>query len=84
MSATPQERQIVPPLRAVREARGMSIRETARLASLDPTFLSRVERGQDRLSVRSLERVAKALGLRELAKLLAPWVGENGDAQPPQ
>ena len=69
---------VVPPLRAVREARGMSLRELARRADLDPTFLSNVERGRERLSVRSLERVAKALGLRELTKLLAPWVGDTG------
>jgi transcriptional regulator with XRE-family HTH domain len=53
----------------------MSLREFARRADLDPTFLSNVERGRERLSVRSLERVAKALGLRELVKLLAPWTG---------
>lgn len=58
----------------------MSIREVARLAELDPTFLSNVERGRERLSLRSLERVAKALGLRELVKLLAPWVGDAEDS----
>ena len=73
-----QRPAVVPPLRAVREARGMSLRELARRADLDPTFLSNVERGRERLSVRSLERVAKALGLRELTKLLAPWVGDTG------
>ena len=73
-----QERR-VPPLRMVREARGMSLREVARKADLDPTFLSRVERGEDRLSVRSLNRVARALGLRELAKLLGPWVKDEAE-----
>jgi transcriptional regulator with XRE-family HTH domain len=73
MPATQQPR-LVPPLRAIREAHGMSLREAARRAELDPTFLSRVERGEERLSVRSLERVARVLGLRDLAKLLGPWV----------
>lgn len=80
MPATEQSRPPLeaPPLRAIREAHGMSLRELARRASLDPTFLSRVERGEERLSVRSLERVARAVGLRDLAKLLGPWV--NTDA----
>ena len=55
------------------------LRESARKADLDPTFLSRVERGEDRLSVRSLNRVARALGLRELAKLLGPWVKDEAE-----
>jgi transcriptional regulator with XRE-family HTH domain len=81
MPATEQPRPpvVLPPLRAVREARGMSIREVARRADLDPTFLSRVERGEERLSVRSLARVARVLGLRELTKLLGPWVENRGD-----
>jgi transcriptional regulator with XRE-family HTH domain len=58
----------------------MSIRELARRSQLDPTFLSRVERGEERLSVRSLARVARVLGLRELTKLLGPWVENDGSA----
>jgi transcriptional regulator with XRE-family HTH domain len=68
-------------LRAVREAQGLGLREAARRAGLDPTHLSRVERGQGRLSIESLERLARVLGLTELAKLLQPHVLglENGD-----
>lgn len=64
----------VPPLRAVREFRGMSLRELARRAQLDPTFLSRVESGQEGLSIRSLERIVRVLGEDDLANRLKPWV----------
>ena len=61
-------------LRAVREAQGLGLRETPRRADIDPTHLSRVERGTAGLSVASLERLARVLGLNELAKLLHPHV----------
>ena len=54
-------------------SRGKSLRETARLAGIDPAHLSRVERGQRNLSVEALARVAGVLGLTELATLLAPY-----------
>jgi transcriptional regulator with XRE-family HTH domain len=60
-------------LRAVRIARGMSLRETARRARIDPAHLSRVERGERQPSIDALARLAEALGLDELAKLLAPY-----------
>lgn len=63
----------VPPLRAVRIARGYSLRETARRAGMAPAHLSRVERGQRQLSIDALARLAEVLGLTELAKLLAPY-----------
>lgn len=66
-----------PPLRTVREARGMSLREVARLAEVDPGQLSRVERGLESLSLSSLRRVAHVLGLRELAQLLGQYTGEG-------
>lgn len=81
MSAAQPQRSVtgrVPPLRAVREARGLSLRELGRRVGLDPTFLGRVERGEERLSVRSLERVAEALELRELRRLLEPWTRRDG------
>lgn len=59
----------------MREAQGLGLRETARRAGLDPTHLSRVERGQAGLSVESLERLAHVLGLSDLARLLHPHVG---------
>jgi ribosome-binding protein aMBF1 (putative translation factor) len=63
----------IPTLRAVRLARGMSLAETARRAGMDPAHLSRVERGERQPSVDALARLAVALGLDELAKLLAPY-----------
>ena len=64
---------VVPPLRAVWVAHGLSLRETARLADIDPAHLSRVERGERSLSVDSLARLADVLGLVELSKMLAPY-----------
>ena len=63
----------MPPLRAVRLAHGLSLRETAQRAQIDPGHLSRVERGTARLSVDALGRVADVLGLPELARLIAPY-----------
>ncbi len=57
----------------MRVARGKGLRETARLAGIDPAHLSRVERGERQLSVEALGRLAEVLGLTELAKLLAPY-----------
>lgn len=65
------------PLRGVRRAQSLGLRETARLASIDPAHLWRVEHGQSGLSVDSLERLARVLGLSDLAKLLTPHVTNN-------
>ncbi len=67
-----------PPLRAVRIARGLSLREVARRAGLDPAHLSRVERGLVRPSLRTLRTLAGVLELRELSKLLKPFDSEEG------
>ena len=63
----------VPPLRAVREARGLGLREVARAAGMDPSHLSKVERSTASLSVDALARLAVVLELKELSKLLAPY-----------
>jgi transcriptional regulator with XRE-family HTH domain len=63
----------VPPLRSVRIAHGLSLRETAERAGIDPGHLSRVERGQRGLSVDSLGRLAEVLNLPELVRMLAPY-----------
>ena len=65
------ERQ--PPLRTVREAQGLSLREAARRADLSPAHLSRVERGQGALSIEALARLANVLGLRDLSRLLGQY-----------
>lgn len=62
-----------PPLRVVREAQGLSLRQAARLADIDGGHLSRVERGEAHLSVEALARLAAVLGLRSLADLLDPY-----------
>jgi transcriptional regulator with XRE-family HTH domain len=67
--------RIDPPLRAVRMARGLTLRSVAQRADIDPGHLSKVERGERCLSVESLHRLAVVLELRELATLLAPYVG---------
>ncbi len=72
-----EPRTITPPLRAVREANGLGLREVARRASIDPSQLSRVERGHSSLSVDALARLAQVLGLAELERLLRPYVVEG-------
>jgi transcriptional regulator with XRE-family HTH domain len=66
----------VPPLRTVREAQGLGLREAARLASINEAHLSRVERGEAMLSLEALLRLARVLGLRELDRLLSQYVTE--------
>jgi transcriptional regulator with XRE-family HTH domain len=66
----------IPPLRTVREAQGLTLRETARLAGIDPAHLHRVERGEAMLSLGALLRLARVLGLRELDRLLSQYVTE--------
>ena len=58
-------------LRAVREARGLGLREAARAADIDAAHLSRVERGVGHLSVPALGRLARVLGLREFERMAA-------------
>ena len=63
-----------PPIRQVRVAQGISLRRLAYLAQVDPAHLSRVERGRASLSVDSLYRIASILGLKDLVRLLRPYV----------
>lgn len=71
-----------PPLRAIRQARGISLRKLARITGLDPAHLSRVERGRSGLSVRSLHTVADALGLKELSAHLALYDIQEPTSRP--
>lgn len=64
----------VPPLRAVREAQGLGLRETARRAGIDHAQLSRIERGEEGLSLATLARLAPVLGLTELERLLSQYL----------
>jgi transcriptional regulator with XRE-family HTH domain len=72
------ERTDRPPLRALREAQRLSLREVARRAEVDPAHLGRVERGEARFSVDALARVAKVLGLRDLSRDLARYAKGGG------
>jgi transcriptional regulator with XRE-family HTH domain len=63
-------------LRIAREARGLSLREAAELAGIDPAQLSRLERGQAGASLNTVLRVAQVLGLRRVREALAPFLGE--------
>jgi transcriptional regulator with XRE-family HTH domain len=63
----------LPPLRVVRKAQGLSLRQVARAATIDATHLSRIERGEATPSVEALARLASVLGLRTLAELLEPY-----------
>jgi transcriptional regulator with XRE-family HTH domain len=64
----------VPPLRAVRQAQGLGLREVARRARVDHAQLSKVERGQESLSLAALQRVARVLELNTLADLLGQYI----------
>ena len=72
MPTTQQSR--IPPRRALREANGLTLRETARRAGMDPAHLMRVERGEAGLSIATLQRLAGVLGPPQLVKLLEPYV----------
>jgi transcriptional regulator with XRE-family HTH domain len=69
------DRAASPGWREQREARGLSLRATARQASLDPAHLSRVERGQAQLSLKSALRLAEILGLEQAAEVLQTLLG---------
>jgi transcriptional regulator with XRE-family HTH domain len=66
------------PLRAFREAQGLTLREVARRAAVDAGLLSRVERGQARPSLGALWRIARVLGLKDLERLLEPYAAPGG------
>jgi transcriptional regulator with XRE-family HTH domain len=70
------QQQRVPPLRALREANGLSLRETARRAEIDPAHLLRAERGEAGLSIDSLQRLARVVGPRQLAEMLQPYAAD--------
>ncbi|WP_382304750.1 helix-turn-helix domain-containing protein [Herbiconiux sp. UC225_62] len=58
-------------IRSVRQARGLTLVELARLAELSHPFLSQLERGQARPSMLSLERIARALGSSQIELIAA-------------
>lgn len=64
-------------LRAHREARGLSQEAFADELGVHRTYMGGVERGERNLTLRSVERLAEALGVPPL-ELLAPDRGADG------
>lgn len=66
----------------IRLRKGVSLRSVAREVGLDPTHLSRIERGDSQPTVNVLYRLAVALNQDDLAEQLQPYVspkaGEDG------
>ncbi|MGH2682503.1 MAG: helix-turn-helix domain-containing protein [Actinomycetota bacterium] len=58
----PEERELGPRIRRLREDKGRSLRAVAETAGMSQSFLSQVERGVASPSVASLRRIAEALG----------------------
>ncbi len=56
-------RQVGERIRAARKARGWTQEELASQAGLHFTYIGAVERGEKNLTIKSLERVTRALGL---------------------
>ncbi|MEV6571833.1 helix-turn-helix transcriptional regulator [Streptomyces sp. NPDC051577] len=79
----------VTPLRAAREAKGLSLRAAALRSGIDPGHLSKVERGERQLSIEALYRLALVVDLDELAahlqRVLPRGVArQNRRGAPPQ
>jgi transcriptional regulator with XRE-family HTH domain len=62
-----------PPLRTIRKAQGLSLRQVSQRAKVDLGHLSRIERGQAGVTINTLARLAAVLGLRQLAEMLEPY-----------
>jgi predicted transcriptional regulator len=65
------------PLRTVRLAQGLSLRQTAARAGIDPAHLSRVERGERVLSLDAMHRLAVVLKLEMLASMLRLYLPDQ-------
>ena len=72
-TSSPLRIQPRPPLRDVRLAQKLSLREVARAAGIDAGYLSRIERGEAQPSSEVLLRIARVLGLSGLVGELAPY-----------
>jgi transcriptional regulator with XRE-family HTH domain len=64
-------------IRALRQEKGLSLRDLSSRTGLSTGFLSLVERGQSSLALTSLHAVAKALDLE-----VAAFFGANGTVEP--
>jgi transcriptional regulator with XRE-family HTH domain len=59
-------------LRAYREARGLSQEAFADVVGVHRTYMGGLERGERNLTLRSLERIAAAIGVEPLRLLAKP------------
>jgi transcriptional regulator with XRE-family HTH domain len=73
--------QIGATIRALRQQRGLSLRDLSRLTGFSISFLSLVERGRSSLALTSLQKVATALGTNVAS--LFPDVGQARKAPAP-
>lgn len=64
----------LPPIRAIRQAQGLSLDDLSKLTGIDNGHLSRMERGIQGISLRALYKIAREIGPRELERLLRPYV----------
>jgi len=64
----------VPPIRAIRQAQGLSQNQLAKRSGIPQGQLSMVERGKAGLSLEAFYRVTEEIGPRELSRLLKPYV----------
>jgi transcriptional regulator with XRE-family HTH domain len=62
-AASPDELQLGPRIRALRQARNVTLKELAERAGVTESFLSQVEREVTSPSIASVQRIARALGL---------------------
>jgi transcriptional regulator with XRE-family HTH domain len=63
LTADPVELTVGQRIRAIREARGLSLRALAGLSGLSPNAISLIERGENSATVGSLHALATALGV---------------------
>ena len=64
-------------LRKARMSQGRGLRDVGREAGVDAGQLSRIERGLEQPSTRTLLRLARALNLRDLLKSLGSFYDES-------
>lgn len=66
------------PIRKARQDRGTSLRALATETGINVGQLSRIERGLEGVSIRTLYKVASALDMSDLAEQLKPFVDSKG------
>lgn len=51
-------------IRKLRNSQGLSIEKAAHMANIHPTYLAQVEKGHRNLSIKALQQIAAALGVK--------------------